>query len=72
MEVETLANNSINLSPHWSRIIKEINVSPPARMPSLTHFYVALDFIGLDEFNPLTLYSVESSSPPDSGFNQRI
>ena len=41
-------------------------------MPSFTHFYVAVDFIGLDEFNPLTLYSVENSSPPDSGFNQRI
>ena len=41
-------------------------------MPSLTHFYVAVDFIGIDEFNPMSLISVETSSQLDAGFNQRF
>ena len=41
-------------------------------MPSITHFDVADDSIGIDESITLSIFSDETVSPPDSGFNQGI
>ena len=56
-EEETLTNNSNISSSSCSRIISVFYVSPPARVPSLTHSGVAKDSIGLDEPITLSLYS---------------
>ena len=45
-EEETLTNI---LSPNWSRIFRDPDVSLPERFSSLLHFNVAEDSIGVDE-----------------------
>ena len=71
-EEEFLTNISIFSSPIWSRIIRDFNVSPSARVLSLNHFDAAEKSNEAHEHNTLSLYSEKYFSPPDLGYIQRI
>ena len=64
-EQETLTNNSNFSSPNWSRMIRDFNVSTPARVLSLKHSDAAENFIGAHEYITLFPYSESFFSTPD-------